>query len=52
MNHIDDYELFDKDFERFVQLGRESLDFDEKEICECPQPKELQATKANLGSSG
>ncbi|GJM72968.1 hypothetical protein HMSSN036_51840 [Paenibacillus macerans] len=25
MEHIDDYDLFDKDFESFVQLGREAF---------------------------
>lgn len=25
VEHIDDYDLFDKDFEKFVQLGREAF---------------------------
>lgn len=30
MEHIDDYDLFDKDFEKFVQIGRETFGLEQE----------------------
>lgn len=32
MEHIDDYELMDKDFEKFLQIGREAFEHEASAI--------------------
>lgn len=39
MENIDDYELIDKDFERFLQIGRETYEFEKREIRSEPAEK-------------
>lgn len=48
MEHIDDYDLFDKDFEKFVQLGREAFGLEGEG---CQQSNISQMTKVGLGSN-